>query len=55
MILYSEIVEHVLMPFLVWGKIIEVDQSAIGKLLYCTNRKVPTKISRWRLVPMENW
>jgi hypothetical protein len=33
-------------------KIIRVDQSAVGKLMYCTNRKVPMKISRWRFLPM---
>jgi len=44
MILYSKIWGHVLTLFLVWVKIIKMDQSAIGKLLYCTNRKVPMKI-----------
>ena len=48
MISYSEIGGHVLMV-----RIIDMDQSAIGRLLHCTNRKVPMKISRWTLVPME--
>ena len=43
-----------LTSFLVWVKIIEIGQSVIGRLLHCTNRKVPMKISRWRLVPMED-
>jgi hypothetical protein len=53
MILHSEIRGHVLTPFLVWVKIIKMDQSVIRRLLHCTNRKVPMKVGRWRLVPME--
>jgi len=35
----------VLTPFLTRVKIIKVDQSVIGKLLRCTNEKVPMRIS----------
>ena len=46
MILYSKIRGHVLTPFLIRVRIIEKDQSTIGRLLYYANRKVPMGISR---------